>query len=218
MDVWRQWIRHRTANVNEYSTRYSIAIAAAQQTREDEWRLQSRINRQGSANFCPPDVGVNLSTQERALQRRARDVYEARLQVGVAREQARKDLPLSTYTEAYWKIDLHNLLHFLRLRMSNHAQQEIRAYALTIGGDIVSKWVPTVWEAFDDYTQHSLQFSRLESQIVRALVSVDRPAALRLAEDHGFIRPEPDGEFTPSREGREFEAKLAEIGLTLLRG
>ena len=124
MDVWRQWIRHRTANVNEYSTRYSIAIDAAQQTGAGEWRLQSSINRQGSANSCSRDVGDKLSAEERALQRRAREVYEARLETGVAREQARKDLPLSTYTEAYWKIDLHNLLHFLRLRMSSHANRK----------------------------------------------------------------------------------------------
>ena len=216
MDVWRQWIRHRTANVNEYSTRYSIAIDAAQQTEADDWRLQSSINRQGSANSCSRDVGEKLSAEERALQRRAREVYEARLETGVAREQARKDLPLSTYTEAYWKIDLHNLLHFLRLRMSSHAQQEIRAYASIIGDDIVSKWVPTVWEAFGDYTQHCLQFSRLESEIVRALVSGDRPGALRLAEEHDFIQVESGGEIKPSREGREFEAKLSKIGLTLV--
>ena len=219
MDVWRQWIRHRTANVNEYSTRYSIAIDAAQQTGADDWRLQSSINRQGSANSsCSRDVGEKLSAEERALHRRAREVYDARLETGVAREQARKDLPLSTYTEAYWKIDLHNLLHFLRLRMSSHAQQEIRAYALIIGDDIVSQWVPTVWEAFGDYTQHCLQFSRLESEIVRALVSGARPGALRLAEEHNFIRVDGGGELTPSREGREFEVKLSKIGLTLVGG
>ena len=218
MDVWRQWIRHRTANVNEYSTRYSIAVDAAQQTGVDDWRLQSNINRQGSANSCSRDVGEMLSAEERALQRRAREVYEVRLETGVAREQARKDLPLSTYTEAYWKIDLHNLLHFLRLRMSSHAQQEIRAYALIVGDNIVSKWVPTVWEAFGDYTQHCLRFSRLESEMVRALVSGDRPAALRLAEENNFIQVERGGEFTPSREGREFEARLSKIGLTLVGG
>ena len=121
MDVWRQWIRHRTANVNEYSTRYSEAIDAAQATLPDAWRLQSAGNRQGSGGALAPDVGARLSEEEAALQRRARDVYEARIAAGVAREQARKDLPLSTYTEAYWKIDLHNLLHFLDLRMDLHA-------------------------------------------------------------------------------------------------
>ena len=183
-------------------------LDAAQQTGAADWRLQSSTNRQGSANSsCSRDVGEKLSAEERALHRRAREVYEARIETGVAREQARKDLPLSTYTEAYWKIDLHNLLHFLRLRMSSHAQQEIRAYALIIGNDIVSQWVPTVWEAFGDYTQHCLQFSRLESEIVRALVSGERSGALRLAEEHNFIRVDRGGEITPSREGHEFAGK-----------
>ena len=219
MDVWRQWIRHRTANVNEYSTRYSIAIDAAQQTEPHDWRLQSSINRQGSAtSFCSPDLGEKLSADERQLQRHARKTYEARLEAGIAREQARKDLPLSTYTEAYWKLDLHNLFHFLRLRMSSHAQQEIRAYARIIGDDIVSKWVPTAWEAFRDYSQNRLQFSRLDSQIVRALVLGDRPSALRLAKEHHFIRIDRDGQITPSREGFELEAKLSKIGLGLVKG
>ena len=113
MDVWRQWIRHRTASVNEYSTRYSEAIDAAQKTAPDAWRLQSAANRQGSSGLLPPEQCRELSDEEARLQRAARDLYEARLAAGVAREQARKDLPLSTYTEAYWKIDLQNLLHFL---------------------------------------------------------------------------------------------------------
>ena len=133
MDVWRQWIRHRTASVNEYSTRYSEAIDAAQKTAPDAWRLQAAGNRQGSSGLLPLEQGTRLSDERMPLQRKARDIYEARLAAGVAREQARKDLPLSTYTEAYWKIDLQNLLHFLELRMDEHAQQEIRAYADVIG-------------------------------------------------------------------------------------
>jgi thymidylate synthase (FAD) len=82
------------------------------------------------------------------LQRLTREVYEERIAKGIAREQARKDLPLSTYTEAYWKIDLHNLFHFLFLRMDRHAQYEIRKYAETIGYEIVAKWCPVAWEAF----------------------------------------------------------------------
>ena len=80
-------------------------------------------------------------------------------------------LPLSTYTEAYWKIDLHNLLHFLNLRMDAHAQPEIRAYATTIGSEIVAKWVPIAWEAFLDYRRHALQLSKAEIEIIRAIVS-----------------------------------------------
>src|SRR4051794_38021892 len=132
MDCWRQWIRHRTASVNEYSTRYSIAIDSAQTTPPSEWRSQAETNRQGSGDLLPEDVGRTLSGSEQRLQGECRRVYKERLKPGVARKQARKDLPLSTYTEAYWKVNLHNLLHFLSLRMDEHAQKEIRDYATTI--------------------------------------------------------------------------------------
>jgi thymidylate synthase (FAD) len=100
MDAWRQWIRHRTANVNEYSIRYSVAIDAAQRTPSDEWRRQSTANRQGSGEDLPIDLGECLSAAEQELQVKARTVYEELLAAGVAREQARKTLPLSTYTLA----------------------------------------------------------------------------------------------------------------------
>ena len=90
MDAWRQWIRHRTANVNEYSTRYSIAIDAAQKTRPDEWRLQSEVNKQGSCGFLSENEGQSLSIGEAEFQRNARLVYEARLAAGVARDRREK--------------------------------------------------------------------------------------------------------------------------------
>jgi len=163
MDCWRQWIRHRMASVNEYSTRYSVAIDAAHRTGPDQWRKQAASNRQGSEGTVDPEIGRRLSQAETELHAHARDVYRQRLDAGIAREQARKDLPLSTYTEAYWKIDLHNLLHFLDLRMDEHAQEEIRAYANVIGYDIVAKWVPVTWEAFLDYRRHATRLSRIES-------------------------------------------------------
>jgi thymidylate synthase (FAD) len=131
MDCWRQWIRHRTANVNEYSTRYSIAIDAAQKTAESAWRRQSRSGKQGSEGTLPIEVGALLTKEESELHAHTRAVYDNRIAAEVAREQARKDLPLSTYTEAYWKIDLHNLLHFLDLRMDDHAQDEIRSRSVS---------------------------------------------------------------------------------------
>ena len=121
MDCWRQWIRHRTANINEYSTRYSQAIDGAQRTPASAWRRQSATGRQGSEGTLPEEIGTRLSGAEAGFAPRPRGLPE-RIEVGVAREQARKDLPLSTYTEAYWKIDLHNLFHFLRLRMDAHAR------------------------------------------------------------------------------------------------
>jgi thymidylate synthase (FAD) len=212
MDVWRQWIRHRTASVNEYSTRYSEAIDAAQRTAPGAWRLQSTGNRQGSSGLLPPEQGTRLSEEEGTLQRQARDIYDARLAAGVAREQARKDLPLSTYTEAYWKIDLQNLLHFLELRMDEHAQEEIRAYASVIGERIVARWVPLTWEAFLDYRRGGTRLSRIERTILEALASGDRERALALADEGGCLSRDDEGRLKPNLEGREFEEKLARLG------
>ncbi|MEI8017288.1 MAG: FAD-dependent thymidylate synthase [Schlesneria sp.] len=169
MDCWRQWIRHRTANVNEYSTRYSEAIDSTQTTLPSAWRSQASINRQGSDVPLPTDIGQKLTEEEHQLQQQSRRVYDARLTAGVAREQARKDLPLSTYTEAYWKVDLHNLLHFLALRMDSHAQEEIRLYATAIGQQIVRPLFPVVWEAFEDYRLGGSSLSRLEIEVIKKL-------------------------------------------------
>jgi thymidylate synthase (FAD) len=214
MDAWRQYIRHRTASVNEMSTRYSVAIDAAQTTAANAWRLQSPVNRQGSAGFADEAMGSTLSRQEAELQAKARQVYEERLALGIAREQARKDLPLSTYTEAYWKIDLHNLLHFLSLRMDEHSQLEIRQYARTIGEQIVSKWCPITWEAFLDYRMHAMGFSGIEIEIVRLTGAGDASGARAVAERHGWLEPGKSG-FKRNREREELEAKLARLNLPI---
>jgi len=213
MDTWRQWIRHRTANVNEYSTRYSIAVDAAARTTSREWRRQSPGSKQGSEGFLSEEMGIELTRREEELQRLAREVYEERLSKGVAREQARKDLPLSTYTEAYWKIDLHNLFHFLSLRMEDHAQREIRAYANVIGGEIVSRWCPIAWQAFKDYRLNSISLSALEAEIVRCIASGDPDSGLRLAEQYGWLIRGPRG-LRLNRERTEAEQKLELLGLT----
>jgi thymidylate synthase (FAD) len=174
MDCWRQWIRHRTASVNEYSTRYSIAIDAAQTTPPDGWRQQTAANRQGSEGMFDASRGAEFSAAERALQEHARTVYQQRLEAGVAREQARKELPLSTYTEAYWKIDLHNLLHFLDVRMESHAQEEIRQYAETIGHEIVRPLYPLVWEGFVDYYRQAMLLTRLDQAVIARLAAAAR--------------------------------------------
>ena len=214
IDSWRQWIRHRTANVNEYSTRYSIAIDAMQRTEPSNWRAQSAGNRQGSAGYLPAAQGRRLTIKEKQLQKEARQEYEARIATGVAREQARKDLPLSTYTEAYWKTDLHNLLHFLNLRMDEHSQEEIRAYAAIVGEEIVAKWVPMVWEAFLDYRRNAVQLSRIEAEILGTLVSDGREHARDLAIKYGLLDLRGD-EPKPNRERKELENKLRALGLEL---
>ncbi|MDQ3655867.1 MAG: FAD-dependent thymidylate synthase [Chloroflexota bacterium] len=216
MDIWRQWIRHRTASVNEYSTRYSVAIDNAQRTPADEWRMQSTGNRQGSDGAIETGLGEMLTAQEAELHRLSREVYEHRLEMGVAREQARKDLPLSTYTEAYWKTNLHNLLHFLALRMDSHAQYEIREYARTIGEEIVAKWCPVAWEAFTDYRMNTVAFSEAELAIVEALIKGDPEAALASARQSGLVTTSTkDGSQRVGREARELEPKLTRLGLPI---
>jgi thymidylate synthase (FAD) len=214
MDCWRQWIRHRTANVNEYSTRYSIAIDAAQTTPPTDWRMQSPTNRQGSVGLLHVETGAKLSQKEATFHRVARELYEERLAFGVAREQARKDLPLSTYTEAYWKIDLHNLFHFLSLRMDEHAQAEIRAYAEVIGTRIVQRWCPLAWEAFVDYRLKSLALSRIEMDVIRALSQGDSAQAMALARGAALLPP-PGEPLKRNRERHELESKLIVLGLPI---
>jgi len=216
MDCWRQWIRHRTANVNEYSTRYSVAIDSLQTTAPDEWRTQAVSNRQGSDGVLPIEQGHRLSEAEKAFQQSARDLYHERLETGVARELARKDLPLCTYTEAYWKVDLHNLLHFLALRMDSHAQQEIRDYATTIGEKIVARLFPVVWEAFQDYRMQGLSLTRLDIEVIQQINAY--------ATEHHLVPPFTSAvfsecqhtnwrELTRSRERDECLAKLQKLGM-----
>lgn len=212
MDLWRQWIRHRTANVNEYSTRYSIAIEDAKTTRPAEWRMQSEFNRQGSEGALDPDVGKHLTQRESEAQNLLKEIYQERISLGVAREQARKDLPLSTYTEAYWKIDLHNLLHFLTLRMDDKAQLEIREYARCIGDRIVRVWVPLTWEAFADYRLQALSLSGTEVEILSLLNSDRTEQAEKILLEGDFVSRE-GSRLKPTLEGRELAEKLRKMGM-----
>lgn len=214
MDTWRQWIRHRSANVNEYSTRYSIAIDTAQRTAAEQWRLQAVSNRQGSEGFADAELGERLSAGELDLQEHARRVYNERINLGIAREQARKDLPLATYTEAYWKIDLHNLLHFLHLRMDAHAQFEIREYARIIGYEIVSRWCPLAWQAFLDYRVNALEMTRIDSDIIAALATGDSERAIALAREYELLPPEGEA-VKRNMEREELEAKLRRLGMRI---
>ena len=211
MDCWRQWIRHRTASVNEYSTRYSVAIDAMQTTAPEDWRQQAKSNRQGSEGMIDPSAGAELTAVEAELQHRAREVYQQRLEKGVAREQARKDLPLSTYTEAYWKVDLHNLLHFLYLRMDEHAQQEIRQYATVIGREIVRPLFPAVWEAFEDYRLQAMALTRLDQGVIARLAAAGQVPA---TDEQFLAAGDPTwAELKRCRERDECREKLVRLGL-----
>ena len=129
---------------------------------------------------------------------------------GVAREQARKDLPLPTYTIAYWKMDLHNLLHFLRLRMDSHAQKEIREYANAIAG-FVEKWVPHTWQAFRDYRLNSMSLTDSEIQLIVACNMLGLTVAKDRISTLGWDKKS-------NREAKEAKDKFARLGLTELVG
>ncbi len=174
MDHWRQWIRHRTANVNEYSTRYAEAIDLMAATLPGEWRTQGVTNRQGSGAFLPASseqpAGLFLSAREAELHRFAREVYEERLKAGVAKEQARKDLLLSTYTAARWKCDLHNILHFLGLRLHEHAQLEIRTFGKAVYEIVKALWPRTI-ALFEEYDLHGVRLSRTEASFIHDIIT-----------------------------------------------
>lgn len=158
--VARQWIRHRMANVNEYSARYSILDREFYLPRAEDLAVQSASNRQGRGDPLTPEAAAEVLDLLRRDAEQVYDHYEQLMETHqLARELARMDLTLNYYTQWYWKIDLHNLLHFLALRMDAHAQYEIRVYGEAIGA-MVRDWVPTVWEAFEDYRLGAVTLSR----------------------------------------------------------
>jgi len=164
--VARQWIRHRTANVNEYSGRYSVMKDEFYVPDDAVIHYQSSRNKQGrEEEDVPKALRQKVLDILMTSQRQTYDEYAQMLESDIARELARINLPLSLYTEWYWKIDLHNLFHFLRLRMDPHAQYEIRVYGEAIA-EIAKKIVPVAWEAFEDYVLKAEHFSRLELNII----------------------------------------------------
>lgn len=188
--VARQWIRHRTANVNEYSARYSIVPDRFYRPTPENIRKQSTTNRQGGDE----SIDVNTAEDFLALLEDSEALYSRYLELterGVARELARAALPVSVYTEWYWKCDLHNLLHFLSLRMDPHAQLEIRDYA-TAMYELIQPIVPITCEAFEDYRMNSMHLTGLEIEAIRT----GEPIVA-----------------TNKRETAEWEAKKARLGL-----
>lgn len=204
LDVWRQWIRHRTASVNEVSSRYTEIEGKYCSTSADSWRIQSKSNRQGSEGVLDMSVGAELTKDERELLLHADAVYRRRLKAGVAREQARKDLPLSTYTTAVWSINLHNLMNFLRQRMHPHAQQEIREYAGAVY-ELASRAFPVSMEAFSEYVLGAVTFSERDLRVLRSL----------FAEKGCVLDPSVRDSYDTDREYRELVEKLEKAGVTL---
>ncbi len=172
--VARQWIRHRTANVNEYSARYSILDREFYIPAAEDLAAQSTTNNQGRGEALSGEEVARVLDWLRDDSTRAYDHYEAMIsdegQQGLARELARMNLPANIYTQWYWKVDLHNLFHFLRLRADAHAQMEIRVYAEKLC-EIVKDWVPFAYGAFEDYRLGGAQLSARGVECVRRMLA-----------------------------------------------
>ena len=180
--IARQWIRHRTANVNEYSARYSILDKEFYLPAVENLAAQSQSNRQGRGDVLTGDQAKKVLDLLKKDAEQTYDNYETMLnerydgsvidekQVGLARELARMNLTLNTYTQWYWKTDLLNLMNFLRLRADHHAQYEIRAYADAML-DTVKKWVPITHDAFMDYRVGGTEVSSKGKKIIQKLIS-----------------------------------------------
>jgi thymidylate synthase (FAD) len=195
--VARQWIRHRTANINEYSARYSILDNEFYLPAPEHLAAQSAANRQGRGDVLGPDQAAQVLQMLREDAARA---YEHYLQMlneeedgapldperqGLARELARMNLTLNFYTQWYWKIDLHNLMHFLSLRADAHAQYEIRAYAEAVLG-ILQRWVPLTYESFLQHRLHAVTFSAGAVAVLKRMLNGEVPAQ----EDSGLSKRE----------------------------
>ncbi len=167
--VARQWIRHRTANVNEYSARYSILDNEFYTPKPEQVAKQSDNNKQGSGEAFDPDTSKEIIDSLINDSNLVYSHYEKFIEQGLAREIARTNLMLNYYTQFYWKIDLHNLLHFLKLRADKHAQYEIRVYA-EVMLDIIKKGVPLAYNAFVEYCLESACISRTGLEIIRKLI------------------------------------------------
>ena len=220
--VARQWIRHRTASVNELSARYSLMPLLFYRPAAEQFALQSRSNMQGREGGTPAAVYDEAVRRWEALRADASGAYAWMLEEDVARELARIDLPLSTYTQWYWKIDLHNLLHFLTLRVDPRAQWEIREYGRVLAA-MVRRVAPLSYEAWVDYDLSARSFTRAEREALTRLVSVD--GELLRAVDGATLSKQELGELGMSaREITELVEKLAsperpdfELDLTLMR-
>jgi thymidylate synthase (FAD) len=233
MFVARQWIRHRMSSVNEHSGRYSLMPQLFYLPAAAQLQAQSNTNRQGRGGQPLTALYPRVAERWGQLRRDAAETYEWLVGEDVARELARIDLPLSTYTQWYWKIDLHNLFHFLSLRADAHAQYEIRVYARLMAG-MVKRVAPLSFEAWFDYEHGGAHFSRTELMALRRLVGLDGAALVgsgeRVSADEltalGLAKREADElraklaaapavddfdlDVAQSRSGEEFATRMAE--------
>jgi thymidylate synthase (FAD) len=198
--IARQWIRHRTASVNEYSARYSILGNEFYLPARENLAAQSSANRQGRGDVVPDDVADKVLAIIKNDSEHCYDNYVKMMNenqdgqviddstVGITRELARMNLTLNHYTEWYWKINLHNLLHFLSLRADSHAQYEIRVYAEAML-DIVKAWVPFTYEAFEEHRLHGATISRKGLEAIKQMI-----AGKEVTQENSGMSPREWGE------------------------
>jgi thymidylate synthase (FAD) len=207
MFVARQWIRHRSANVNEYSGRYSLMPMLFYTPSAEQLQTQSSSNNQGRSG-APVSAAKYAEAVRRwnEIREHSRAAYEWMTSEDIARELARIDLPLSTYTQWYWKIDLHNLLHFLKLRVDRHAQWEIQEYGRVMAG-MLKRVAPLSYEAWIDYDVCGARLSRMELDALRKLVAVDA-SGIRARDGEALDPAGLEGLGLAKRELTELFAKL----------
>lgn len=229
--VFRQLVRHRTFNVSEYSGRYQEMPTDFEKISIEDWRVQSKDRRQGSQSgaFIDPETSELLSTDQEQLHEILIKSYKERIQAGVAKEQARSDLPLSTMTEVYWKADLHNLLHMISLRDDyqlagnkiGHAQLETRKFVEPIA-EVVAYLYPNIWEAFSDFhpRREALSLSRLDLMAIQGILkelssSVSVKDLNQLIEDQ--VRSVPGFEPQKEAEVRDWRKSERLVALEKIR-
>jgi thymidylate synthase (FAD) len=207
MFVARQWIRHRMTSVNETSARYSLMPLLFYEPAKDQFALQSQANKQGRDAVASDAVYREAIARWEKLRADAGETYAWLLEQDVAREIARIDLPVSMYTQWYWKVDLHNLLHFLTLRVDPRAQWEIREFARVIAG-MVKRVTPLSYEAWVDYDLASRPLTRVERNVLSRLVRASDDDGLAARDGAAVSRAAMEEAGLSAREVRELIEKL----------
>ena len=200
--VARQWVRHRTANINEYSLRYSEARDEFYFPDPDHIEFQSTLNKQGRMGEVDEDLKKKVQAYFKEISDRSFEIYCELNEAGVARELARAILPVNLYTEWYWKNDLHNLLHFIGLRSDGHAQYEIRVFSDAMA-TYVKQVAPFAWEAYQDYVVNGMRFSKIEQSILerklpeRVLNDIQEDISYQLTASLHANKPREDKDLFP---------------------
>ena len=200
--VARQWVRHRTANINEYSLRYSQARDEFYYPDPEHIQFQSALNKQGRTGEVPVELKQKVQDYFKEISERSFAIYSELNEAGVARELARSVLPVNLYTEWYWKNDLHNLLHFIGLRSDSHAQYEIRVFSDAMDQSVKAV-APFAWEAYQDYVVKGMRFSRIEQSLLeknlpnRVIDDINEDLAYQLTATLHTNKPRQEGDLFP---------------------